>query len=159
MYTCVPGKSRETGCRKESFDRKLIVTKRVEKDRENGKRRKDSIRKYGILNDSESALEELADFARKMEPTEYAYFYRLMERMENNVEICILVRDDRLEKLEAILRRDWNLVKRMYGDMWKMDLQNEKERYRFLQLLTEIEWYLEGKGLMRMEEKRYGYAN
>ena len=70
-------------------------------------------------------------FARKMEPTEYAYFYRLMERMENNVEICILVRDDRLEKLEAILRRDWNLVKRMYGDMWKMDLQNEKERYRF----------------------------
>ncbi len=54
-----------------------------------------------------------------------------MERMENNVEICILVRDDRLEKLEAILRRDWNLVKRMYGDMWKMDLQNEKERYRF----------------------------
>ena len=37
MYTCVPGKSRETGCRKESFDRKLIVTKRVEKDRENGK--------------------------------------------------------------------------------------------------------------------------
>ena len=57
-----------------------------------------------------------------------------------------LVRDDRLEKLEAILRRDWNLVKRMYGDMWKMDLQNEKERYRFLQLLTEIEWYLEGKG-------------
>ena len=63
------------------------------------------------------------------------------------------------KKLEAILRRDWNLVKRMYGDMWKMDLQNEKERYRFLQLLTEIEWYLEGKGLMRMEEKRYGYAN
>lgn len=60
-----------------------------------------------------------------------------MERMENNVEICILVRDDRLEKLEAILRQDWNLVKRMYGDMWKMDLQNEKERYRFLQLLTE----------------------
>ena len=31
------------------------------------------------------------NFARKMEPTEYAYFYRLMERMENNVEICILV--------------------------------------------------------------------
>ena len=55
------------------------------------------------------------------------------------------MRDDRLEKLEAILRRDWNLVKRMYGDMWKMDLQNEKERYRFLQLLTEIEWYLEEK--------------
>ena len=50
-------------------------------------------------------------------------------------------------------------MKRMYGDMWKMDLRNEKERYRFLQLLTEIEWYLEGKGLMRMEEKRYGYAN
>ena len=50
-------------------------------------------------------------------------------------------------------------MKRMYGDMWKMDLQNEKERYRFLQLLTEIEWYLEGKGLMRMEEKMYGYAN
>ena len=24
----------------------------------------------------------------------------------------------------------------------------------FLQLLTEIEWYLEGKGLMRMEEKK-----
>lgn len=91
MYTCVPGKSRETGCRKESFDRKLIVTKRVEKDRENGKTQKDSIRKYGILNDSESgvfiqtrrgrrmkknleplkdALEELADFARKMEPTD-----------------------------------------------------------------------------------------
>ena len=100
------------------------------------------------LEPLKDALEELADFARKMEPTEYAYFYRLMERMENNVE-----------KLEAILRRDWNLVKRMYGDMWKMDLQNEKERYRFLQLLTEIEWYLEGKGLMRMEEKRYGYAN
>ena len=98
------------------------------------------------LEPLKDALEELADFARKMEPTEYAYFYRLMERMENNVEICILVRDDRLEKLEAILRRDWNLVKRMYGDMWKMDLQNEKERYRFLQLLTEIEWYLEGKG-------------
>ena len=97
------------------------------------------------LEPLKDALEELADFARKMEPTEYAYFYRL--------------RDDRLEKLEAILRRDWNLVKRMYGDMWKMDLQNEKERYRFLQLLTEIEWYLEGKGLMRMEEKRYGYAN
>ncbi|MCB5608026.1 hypothetical protein LIQ11_20180, partial [[Ruminococcus] gnavus] len=57
-------------------------------------------------------LEELAAFARKMEPTEYAYFYRLMERMEDNVEICILVRDDRLEKREAILRRDWNLVKR-----------------------------------------------
>ena len=111
------------------------------------------------LEPLKDALEELADFARKMEPTEYAYFYRLMERMENNVEICILVRDDRLEQLEAILRRDWNLVKRMYGDMWKMDLQNEKERYRFLQLLTEIEWYLEGKGLMRMEEKRYGYAN
>ena len=68
----------------------------------------------------------------------HAHVASLMERMENNVEICILVRDDRLEKLEAILRRDWNLVKRMYGDMWKMDLQNEKERYRFLQLLTEI---------------------
>ena len=65
------------------------------------------------LEPLKDALEELADFARKMEPTEYAYFYRLMERMENNVEICILVRDDRLEKLEAILRRDWNLVKRM----------------------------------------------
>ena len=62
------------------------------------------------LEPLKDALEELADFARKMEPTEYAYFYRLMERMENNVEICILVRDDRLEKLEAILRRDWNLV-------------------------------------------------
>ena len=83
------------------------------------------------LEPLKDALEELADFARKMDPTEYAYFYRLMERMENNVEICILVRDDRLEKLEAILRRDW----------------------------TEIEWYLEGKGLMRMEEKRYGYPN
>ena len=102
------------------------------------------------LEPLKDALEELADFARKMEPTEYAYFYRLMERMENNVEICILVRDDRLEKLEAILRRDWNLVKRMYGDMWKMDLQNEKERYRFLQLLTEIEWKKKGM-VMRIE--------
>ena len=47
------------------------------------------------LEPLKDALEELADFARKMEPTEYAYFYRLMERMENNVEICILVRDDK----------------------------------------------------------------
>ena len=54
------------------------------------------------LEPLKDALEELADFARKMEPTEYAHFYRLMERMENNVEICILVRDDRLEKLEAM---------------------------------------------------------
>ena len=37
------------------------------------------------LEPLKDALEELADFARKMEPTEYAYFYRLMERMENNV--------------------------------------------------------------------------
>ena len=71
----------------------------------------------------------------------------------------MLVREDRWEKLENILKRDWNLVKRMYDDMWKIDLQNEKERYRFLQLLTEIEWYLEEKGLMSMTEKRYRYAN
>lgn len=31
------------------------------------------------LEPLKDALEELADFARKMEPTEYAYFYRLME--------------------------------------------------------------------------------
>lgn len=111
------------------------------------------------LEPLKDALEELADFVRKMDPAEYSYFYRLVERMGNNIEICMLVREDRWEKLENILKRDWNLVKRMYDDMWKIDLQNEKERYRFLQLLTEIEWYLEGKGLMRMEEKRYGYAN
>ena len=101
-----------------------IVTKRVEKDRENGKRRKDSIRKYGILNDSESGVfhtdqegtkdEEKSGATErctgrvgrflhaKMEPTEYAYFYRLMERMEKQCgKSVFLVRDDRLEKLEA----------------------------------------------------------
>ena len=70
------------------------------------------------LEPLKDALEELADFARKMEPTEYAYFYRLMERMENNVEICILVRDDRLEKLEAILRRDWNFFIKWHASLY-----------------------------------------
>lgn len=111
------------------------------------------------LEPLKDALEELADFVREMDPAEYSYFYRLVERMGNNIEICMLVREDRWEKLENILKRDWNLVKRMYDDMWKIDLQNEKERYRFLQLLTEIEWYLEEKGLMSMTEKRYRYAN
>ena len=52
------------------------------------------------------------------------------------MEICILVRDDRLEKLEAILRRDWNLVKRMYGDMWKMDYRMRKRGIDFYSWLT-----------------------
>ena len=55
--------------------------------------------------------------------------------------------------------RDWNSVKRMYEDAWMMEWRNGKEKYRFLQLLTEIEWYLEGKGLIFMEDQNYQYAN
>ena len=39
---------------------------------------------------------------------------------------------------------------------WKFTVLCNQEK---IQQLAEIEWYLEGKGLMRMEEKRYGYAN
>ena len=40
------------------------------------------------LEPLKDALEELADFVRKMDPAEYSYFYRLVERMGNNIEIC-----------------------------------------------------------------------
>lgn len=105
------------------------------------------------------ALQELTDFVRNMDQAEYSYFYRQVERMGNNVEICILVRYDGWEQLERILLRDWNSVKRMYEDAWMMEWRNGKEKHRFLQLLTEIEWYLEGKGLIFMEDQNYQYAN
>ncbi len=105
------------------------------------------------LEPLKKALSELSGFIQKLDQTEYSYFYRQIERMENNVEICILVRYDGWEQLEGILLRDWNCVKQMYDDLWRMELQDEKEKYRFLQLLLLIEWYLSNEDSGSIPEK------
>lgn len=94
------------------------------------------------------ALDELSDFVRKMDQTEYSYFYRQLERMGYNVEICILVRYDGWEQLEGILLRDWNSIKQMYDEIWYIEWKDREEQYRFLQLLTLIEWYLTSEEVM-----------
>ncbi|MBU3839576.1 MAG: hypothetical protein IAA25_00995 [Candidatus Ruminococcus intestinipullorum] len=86
------------------------------------------------------ALYELEEFLLQMDQTEYHYFYRQIERMKNNVEICMLIRYVDWDKLEEILLRDWNLIKQMYNNLWK--LESLKDKYRVLQLLSLVEWYL-----------------
>ena len=95
------------------------------------------------LSPLKEALDELEVFVRRMDQAEYAYFYRQVERMKNNADICTVVPHVDWEQLEEILIRDWNLIKQMYDCLWKLELETGMERYRFLQLLTLIEWYLD----------------
>ena len=52
----------------------------------------------------------------------------------------MLIRYVDWDKLEEILLRDWNLIKQMYNNLWK--LESLKDKYRVLQLLSLVEWYL-----------------
>ncbi len=98
-------------------------------------------------------LENLLAFMQTIDLEEYDFFYRQVERMLNNVEICILLKYDGWEQMEDILLRDWYLVKEMYERVrYSGASETREERECFVYLLTSIEGYITEK-----EEMLYTY--
>lgn len=92
-------------------------------------------------------LEELLDFICELEVREVPYFQRYLERMRDNIELCILVQYESWEKLELILRRDWKEANhKIIGipDFRICDESMAKKEvldFRFIELIATIESY------------------
>ncbi|MGC4017930.1 MAG: hypothetical protein QM793_00945 [Muricomes sp.] len=94
-------------------------------------------------------VEELLQFVHGLHMEETPYFYRLVQNMKYNLEICFLVRYDGWEQMEQILKRDWKGANHMLLGIPKFDIQADTPKKKaelnckFLDLITNIEHYLQ----------------
>lgn len=93
-------------------------------------------------------LEELLEFIQGLQVEEIPYFYKSVENMKHNLEICFLVKYEGWEQMERILKRDWRSANHMLLGIPGFNIRaaspSEKSELdcRFLQLIANIENYL-----------------
>lgn len=93
-------------------------------------------------------LNELIDFIYGLQVEEIPYFFRFIENMKNNLDICLIVRYEGWEQMEYLLRRDWFAANNTLIGIPGFDIHAsdaaEKEFLdcRFLELISGIEDYL-----------------
>lgn len=93
-------------------------------------------------------LEELLEFIQGLKVEEIPYFYRSIENMKYNLEICCLVQYEGWEQLESILIRDWKAANHMLlgipGFDIRADNPDKKDELncRFLELVSNVEEFL-----------------
>ena len=93
------------------------------------------------------ALEDLMLFVKKWQDHDVPDFYRYLDFMKNNIETCILTREDRGEGLiylRKILQRDWDKANDECVGIPSCTVCAEDRRELFLQylgLLDEVESY------------------
>jgi hypothetical protein len=93
-------------------------------------------------------LVDLLDFVKELPVEEIPYFYKCIENMKHNLEICFLVQYEGWEQMEWILKRDWKAANHILLGIPEFDINaespEEKVRLdcRFLELISNIEGYL-----------------
>lgn len=93
-------------------------------------------------------LKELSDFICSSYFGEIPYFFRFIENMYNNLEICILVQYDDWERLESLLARDWSAANQTFIGISDFEIiQDDPEVKavlvsRFWELVSGVENYL-----------------
>ncbi len=93
-------------------------------------------------------LVDLLDFVKELQIDEIPYFYKCIENMKHNLEICFLVQYEGWEQIERILKRDWKDANHMLLGIPEFNIhaesKEEKVRLdcRFLELISKIEGYL-----------------
>lgn len=93
-------------------------------------------------------LEELLDLLCGLCVEEPPYFFRFIENMKNNLEICHFVQYEGWEQMEYLLRRDWSEANhRLIGiPEFNINSDNPEEKEeldcRFLELVSGIEHYV-----------------
>mgnify|MGYP000987232924 FL=1 len=95
----------------------------------------------------------LEEFIQGLKVEEIPYFYRFIENMKYNLEICCLVQYEGWEQLEKILKRDWKAANHMLLGIPGFDIhadnpdKRDELNCRFLELVSNVEQYLkEGQG-------------
>lgn len=94
------------------------------------------------------ALNELMEFVKGFQWKEIPYFYRFLDYMKNNIELCVCTHSDDMEQLEAILLRDWEKANNRYlgipsYELLSDDSQDMTEVYcQYIALLTKIDKYI-----------------
>lgn len=92
-------------------------------------------------------LDELLDFIQELGMSNVPYFCKFVERMKDNLEICILVQYEGWERIEHILRRDWNAANHKLIGIPDFRICEEclskKEQldFQFIELTARIESY------------------
>ncbi len=93
------------------------------------------------------ALNNLIRFLQKWKDSSIPYFFRYLQYMKDNIEICIYTQDDwgdGLVYLEDILQQNWNDANDDFWGIHSCELFGEGQRELFLQylgLLEEVEQY------------------
>ena len=93
-------------------------------------------------------LDELLSFIRGLQVEEIPYFYRFLENMRYNLEICFLVQYEGWEQIEQILRRDWKAANHMligipgFSICADSAFRKAELECRFIELIANIERYL-----------------
>lgn len=93
-------------------------------------------------------LEELLEFTQGLKNEETLYFYRFIENMKYNLEICCMVPYEGWEQLDRILKRDWKAANHMLLGIpgFNICADNPDKRdelsCRFLELVSNVEEYL-----------------
>lgn len=93
------------------------------------------------------ALNNLIRFLQQWKDNSIPYFYRYLQYMKDNIEICMYTQDDwgdGLMYLEDILWRNWNEANDVFWGIHSCELFEEGQRELFLQylgLLEEVEQY------------------
>lgn len=92
-------------------------------------------------------LDELLDFVHGLQVEEIPYFYKYIENMKNNLEICFLVHYEGWEQIELLLRRDWSAANHVLVGMPDFCIsaeepsQKAKLEYEFIRLTANVEKY------------------
>lgn len=93
-------------------------------------------------------LKELSDFIRSSYLGETPYFFRFIENMHNNLEICILIQYEEWERLESLLIRDWCAANQTLVGISDFEIRQDDPEIkevlvcRFLELVSGVENYL-----------------
>ena len=93
-------------------------------------------------------LDELLDFIHELQMEEIPYFYRCLENMKYNLEICFLVQYEGWEQMEQNLVRDWSAANHAMLGIPGFDFAAESAAEkaeldcRFIELLANIETFL-----------------
>lgn len=93
-------------------------------------------------------LDKLLNFVHELQVEEIPYFFRYIENMKYNLEICFLVRYEGWEQIELLLKRDWSAANHTLVGMpnFCISAENPAEKVKleceFIGLIANVQKYL-----------------
>lgn len=93
-------------------------------------------------------LKDLSEFICSSYIREVPYFFRFIENMYNNLEICVLVQYEGWERIESLLIRDWSAANQTLIGIPDFDIAQDDPEVkevlvcRFIELISGVENYL-----------------